>query len=116
MFKNAFHDDRRDLLNEQFEGLNNGSFILDSSAEAPCIIDILCDSDSLTDAKYVKRYTFANSIDKVFLKAPLSGDVRTFCGLIFTHVFEGNSRNLARLYEEQLAKSGLFDERIFLGE
>ncbi|KAF5271291.1 hypothetical protein FQR65_LT05306 [Abscondita terminalis] len=119
-FKNAFLDDRKDLLNPNFSELPsnwlNPNFVVPN--EAPCIINYLCSKHDgiAAEVKYVKEYSWKEHIKELFYKGILHGNEETFTGFFDPANFETNLKNITNAYEEHLLNRGDFDERIFLTE
>ncbi|KAF5305107.1 hypothetical protein FQA39_LY09369 [Lamprigera yunnana] len=119
-FKNAFLDDRKDLLNPNFSELpsnwTDANYIIPK--EAPCIINYLCSKHDGIAAEviYVKEYSWKEHIKDMFSKEILQGNEETFTGLFEASNFENNLKNVTKAYEVNLLNRGDFDERIFLGD
>ncbi|XP_031332886.1 retinoblastoma-like protein 2 isoform X2 [Photinus pyralis] len=119
-FRNAFLDNRKDLLNPSFPELppnwSDPNYI--APKEAPCIINYLCSKHDgiAAEVKYVKEYSWKEHIKDLFSKDILQGDEDTFTGFFDPANFDSNLRNITKTYEAQLLNRGDFDERIFLAE
>ncbi|KAI4468667.1 retinoblastoma-associated protein rb -related [Holotrichia oblita] len=117
VFQNAFFDERKDLLNPNFECLprewSNPDYIVPE--EAPCIISSFYKED-VKDAIYVKKYKFRDIIRGFFEKRILQGNNVDFTGLLNPTVFDINYNALKKIYETHLLNKGDFDERILLAE
>lgn len=120
IFKNAFLDDRIDLLNPDFEGLpkNWSDSDYTASNDAPCIIDILSakNKDMITESKYVKEYTWKRIIQTLFQDKILNGNENNFTELLSAANFNANFKSLTKTYEEYLLNKGDIDERILLSK
>lgn len=119
VFKNAFLNDRRDLLNEHFEGLpedwTNPAYQVPE--DAPCLIDHICkDLSTLTDAKHMKLYTFRDLIRNLMKNGVLAGNPDNLTDMLTYNNFDTNYRNITKAYEAKLLNKGDFDERIFISE
>lgn len=120
IFKNAFLDDRIDLLNPDFEGLPQNWLDSDYTAtnDAPCIIDILCakHKDMITESKYVKEYLWKNVIHTLFKDRIIHGNEDNFTEMLSAANFSSNKKSLTKAYEEYLLSKGDIDERILVGK
>lgn len=118
-FKNAFLDDRRDLINPKFEALpddwTNPAY--EVPAEAPCTISYSCKCKSkLTEALHVKLYNFKAMITNLINSNVLNADKETLTGLFDEGAFETNFKNIVKMYETRLQQKGDLDERIYVSK
>lgn len=117
-FKNAFLSEKKELINPQFAGLPpewlTPTFKVPD--DAPCIIDLISNTEATVDAKYIKRYQCKNSLIVLFQNGTLEGNETNLTGLFNGQIFDNNFKNLQKAYDMQLLKKGGFDERIFLAE
>lgn len=70
----------------------------------------------VNEAKWVKEYSWKQSLNKLFDKGNLHGDETTFTGLFDPQNYDNNVKAINKLYEEYVLNVGEFDEKIFLGK
>ncbi|XP_032897998.1 retinoblastoma-like protein 1 isoform X2 [Amblyraja radiata] len=121
MFGNALLcPNRKDLLNQGFEGLplGFGSQDYKPPVHPPCIIEKLCDLHDglIVEAKGIKEHYWKPYIKKLFERKILKGNSELFADLLDVSNFTDNNKTVNREYEEYVLTVGDFDERIFLGD
>merc|ERR1711892_13202 len=116
MFGCAWVDKREDLINPSFD---SGALGETGSQEPPCILDKLCTMHDgiINEVKSIREHFFKQYINRCFdNKLLISADTATVTGILDTHFFDANIKNIRKDYETYVLSIGEYDERVFLGE